>query len=342
MERLIDIRSDTVTQPTAAMRTAMANALVGDDVYGDDPTVNELETLAAQMVGKEAAMFVPSGTMGNQICAMTHVKRGDEIILSDMSHMVQHEVGGLAILSGAMVRGLDFGGGLPDVEKIRKAIRGENIHYPETGMIEVECPLATGRLMPPALLKEIYELAQEHGIPVHMDGARLFNAATALGVDVKELTQYTDSVMFCLSKGLCAPVGSMVAGTREFIEKARKNRKTLGGGMRQAGILAAAGIIALRDMSKRLGEDHANARLMAQKLAELPDVEIDLNRVEINMVFFKINRSAEFNAVLPERLKEKGILINAEEEGEFRFVTNHDISVEDINRVISALTEIMA
>ena len=236
----IDLRSDTVTQPTQQMREAMFNAQVGDDVYGDDPTMNELEKKAAEMLGKEAALFMASGTMGNAVAVMSHTSRGDEIILSDTAHIVAHEVGGAAVLSQAFVRTLHFENGIFDAEQIRSAIRDRsNIHYPRTGLICVEEPLATGKVVPLDKLQAVYKMAKEEGLPVHMDGARIFNAATALGVDVKEIAACADSVMFCLSKGLCAPVGSMLVGSREYIERARRNRKMLGGGMRQCGFLAS-------------------------------------------------------------------------------------------------------
>lgn len=242
-KKWIDLRSDTVTQPTQQMREAMYHAQVGDDVYGDDPTMKELEEKAARMLGKEAALFVASGTMGNAIAVMSHTQRGNEIILSDTAHIVAHEVGGAAILSQAFIRTLHFENGIFDAEQIRAAIRDrENIHYPRTGLICVEEPLATGKVVPLEKLRQVYMMAQQEKIPVHLDGARIFNAATALGVDVKEIAACADSVMFCLSKGLCAPVGSILVGSKEYIEQARRYRKLLGGGMRQCGFLAAAGL----------------------------------------------------------------------------------------------------
>ena len=217
MEKWIDLRSDTVTQPTQEMREAMYRAQVGDDVYGDDPTMNELERKAAEMLGKEAALFMASGTMGNAVAVMSHIQRGNEVILSDTAHIVAHEVGGAAVLSQAFIRTLHFKDGLFDAEQIRAAIRDRsNIHYPYTGLICVEEPLATGKVVPLERLQQVYKMAKEENIPVHMDGARIFNAATALGVDVKEIAACTDSVMFCLSKGLCAPVGSMLVGSKEY------------------------------------------------------------------------------------------------------------------------------
>lgn len=342
MEKWIDLRSDTVTQPTQEMREAMYRAQVGDDVYGDDPTMNELERKAAEMLGKEAALFMASGTMGNAVAVMSHIQRGNEVILSDTAHIVAHEVGGAAVLSQAFIRTLHFKDGLFDAEQIRAAIRDRsNIHYPYTGLICVEEPLATGKVVPLERLQKVYKMAKEENIPVHMDGARIFNAATALGVDVKEIAACTDSVMFCLSKGLCAPVGSMLVGSKEYIERARRNRKMLGGGMRQCGFLAAAGLIALEVMTKRLQEDHDNAKYMAQRLQKMPGVTLDMNSVEINMVFFKLDAPKEVIDSLPEKMLEAGVKINAIEDGEFRFVTTHDTSRKDIDRALDAFEKII-
>lgn len=342
MEKWIDLRSDTVTQPTQEMREAMYRAQVGDDVYGDDPTMNELERKAAEMLGKEAALFMASGTMGNAVAVMSHIQRGNEVILSDTAHIVAHEVGGAAVLSQAFIRTLHFKDGLFDAEQIRAAIRDRsNIHYPYTGLICVEEPLATGKVVPLERLQKVYQMAKEENIPVHMDGARIFNAATALGVDVKEIAACTDSVMFCLSKGLCAPVGSMLVGSKEYIERARRNRKMLGGGMRQCGFLAAAGLIALEVMTKRLQEDHDNAKYMAQHLQKMPGVTLDMNSVEINMVFFKLDAPKEVIDSLPEKMLEAGVKINGIEDGEFRFVTTHDTSREDIDRALDAFEKII-
>lgn len=342
MEKWIDLRSDTVTQPTQEMREAMYRAQVGDDVYGDDPTMNELERKAAEMLGKEAALFMASGTMGNAVAVMSHIQRGNEVILSDTAHIVAHEVGGAAVLSQAFIRTLHFKDGLFDAEQIRAAIRDRsNIHYPYTGLICVEEPLATGKVVPLERLQKVYQMAKEENIPVHMDGARIFNAATALGVDVKEIAACTDSVMFCLSKGLCAPVGSMLVGSKEYIERARRNRKMLGGGMRQCGFLAAAGLIALEVMTKRLQEDHDNAKYMAQRLQKMLGVTLDMNSVEINMVFFKLDAPKEVIDSLPEKMLEAGVKINGIEDGEFRFVTTHDTSREDIDRALDAFEKVI-
>lgn len=335
------MRSDTVTMPTVEMRKAMFEAEVGDDVYGDDPTINTLEKLAAEMVGKEAAMFVPSGTMGNQLGVMTHTFRGDEVILGENAHIAVHEVGATAVLSGVQLRTIKSSDDVLYPELIQKAIRFDDIHEPRTGLICLENALANGTVVPLDVMKNVYEIAKHHQIPIHLDGARLFNAATALGVSAAQIVQYTDSVQFCISKGLCAPIGSMLAGTKAFINKARKNRKLLGGGMRQAGILAAAGIIALEKMTKRLEEDHENARYLGKRLLEIPGVELDLEKIHINMVFFKLNRPSFNPDVLVSKFFEKGIKINGEEGGLFRFVTNNDVSKQDIDFVIDSMKEIL-
>ena len=339
--RYIDLRSDTVTQPTQAMRDAMHIAEVGDDVYQDDPTVNKLEALAAEMLGKESALYVPSGTMSNQLALMSWTNRGDEVIVSADCHIFMHEVGAAAVLSGANLRQLSFKNGIYDPRLIEKAIRPDDIHEPKTVLICMENALANGRVVPLDIMEEVYALAKKNDIAVHLDGARIFNAAAALGVDVKEIAKNADTISCCLSKGLCAPVGSVLVGSAATIAKARKYRKMLGGGMRQCGLLAAAGILALTEMSKRLGEDHDNAKYMARKLNELKGVEVDLDSVQINMVFFKVDRPADLIDSLPEKMFEKGIKINGEELGEFRFVTSNDVSREDIDYAIETFAKLI-
>ena len=334
--KTIDLRSDTVTQPTDAMRQAMANAIVGDDVYQDDPTVIELEKYAAELVGKEAALFVPSGTMGNQLCLMTHTKRGDEIVTGSNNHIVIHEVGSVAVLSQANLRIISHPNDFILPSDFKKAIRSSDIHEPQTTVLSMENALSNGQVMPLLLMKENYEIAKANHINVHLDGARLFNAATYLKCDPKELTQYTDSVMFCLSKGLCAPVGSMIAGSKEFIERARKNRKLLGGGMRQAGILAAAGLIALKEMTKRLDEDHQNAIYLALELQKTGLFTVNLENIHINMVFFDVvNPNFDFKA-FEEYLNKHGVKINPNYNG-YRFVTHYWITREDIDTLITLI-----
>ncbi len=340
--KMIDLRSDTVTQPTQEMREAMYRAEVGDDVYGDDATVNKLEELAARKAGKEEALFVPSGTFGNQLALFTHCRRGSEVILSDDCHIVQHEVGAAAVIAGVQLRALKSPDGQLNPAEVEARVRGEDIHVPETGLICVENALATGRVVPLENMSRIFEIAGKYGIPVHLDGARLFNAAAYLGVDASEITKYCDSVMFCLSKGLCAPVGSMLAGSREFIARARKGRKLMGGGMRQAGFLAAAGIVALEKMTLRLGEDHDNARFMAEELSKIPGIKVYRDDVQINMVFFEMNFPGLDYTRFVEEMRNKGILINNAENGVMRYVTHYWVSKEDIVFVAEAMKTVLA
>ncbi|WP_119072521.1 low-specificity L-threonine aldolase [Aggregatilinea lenta] len=339
----IDLRSDTVTWPTVEMRKAMAEAAVGDDVYGEDPTVNQLEADAARRLGKEAALFVSSGTMGNLAAILAHCGRGDEAIIGDKSHTFEHEVGGMAALGGVQpsLIPVQADGTLP-LEAIRHAIRSEDVHYPTTRLIALENTQGSvgGIPIPKPYIDVVGALAHENGLLLHIDGARLFNAATALDCDVAELVAAADSVTFCLSKGLCAPVGSVLVGSHEFIHRARRVRKMLGGGTRQAGMLAAAGLIALHEMTGRLGDDHANARLLAEGLSELPQIDIDLDRVQTNMVFFSLRDDAEISAPeLAERLKAHNIWIMAMDERQFRAVTHYWIRPEHVIEVLVALQE---
>src|SRR5580692_742345 len=275
---MIDLRSDTVTRPSAEMRAAMAAAEVGDDVYGEDPTVNHLERRAAEVFGREAALFVPTGTMGNQIAIRLLTQPGQEVIAESRAHILDWEMATTAVFSGCLVRAVEAQRGILTWKHIEPAIYARGAFRAATGLIEIEntANLAGGGCTPVAVLEEIWVGAKERKLPTHLDGARIFNAATALGVDVKALTRGFDTVMFCLSKGLGAPVGSMLTGSAELIGRARIFRKALGGGMRQAGVLAAAGLIALEKMPARLREDHANARMLAEALSEIPEVEIDL------------------------------------------------------------------
>lgn len=329
----IDIRSDTVTVPGKEMRRVMADAEVGDDVYGDDPTVNRLEEIASGILGKEAALFVPSGTFGNQLSILTHTLRGDEVIIPASNHIIVHEAGASAVIAGVQMRTLDCDDGMPSVERIRKAIRSEDLHYPRTGLICLENAHSSGRLIPMEYLKEVYELSRKRSIPLHLDGARIFNAAIAAEVSPAEIAAQSDSVMFCLSKGLGAPIGSMLVGTKEFVKKARKGRKIMGGAMRQAGIIAAAGIFALERMIDRLSVDHRNARFLAEGLSTIPGIEVFSERLDINMVFFKLTNKVRSRLIV-ETLLEKGIKINPPEGGEWRFVTNLNVSRDDLERVI--------
>jgi len=339
--RYIDLRSDTVTQPTKEMREAMFRAEVGDDVYMDDPTMNRFERDAARILGKEAALFVSSGTMGNQLGVMSQTARGDEIVLSDQAHIFEHEVGAVAVLSGANQRQLTFENGLYDAAAIERAIRGDDIHLPRTALICVENALANGRVVPEETMRAVYEVGRKRGIPVHLDGARIFNAAVALDVPVTSLTRHCDTVSCCLSKGLCAPVGAVLAGPERVIARARKYRKMLGGGMRQAGFLAAAAHIALTEMPRYLAADHENARYMAGKLKQIPGVSLDMDAVQINMVFFHVARERATLDALEARMLEAGVKINGHDDGVFRFVTNHDVSRADVDRAVEVFEQLL-
>jgi len=335
--KFIDLRSDTVTTPTEEMRHAMATAVVGDDVYEDDPTVKHLEKLSAEATGKAAALFTPSGTMANQLAVMAHTKRGDEVILGRNSHIVTYEVGGAAILSNVSYRTINNPDSTISGQDVHSSVRSYNIHHPDTGLVCLENALANGTVVSVEKMKDVYTAAKEHNLPVHLDGARLFNAAIHLNVTPQEITRYCDTVMFCLSKGLCAPIGSMLCGDKEFIARARKYRKLLGGGMRQVGILAASGIIAIEKMAKRLHVDHENARYLAQCLAGLPHIDVDMDSVQINIVFVNVTDTNFDHAAFAKYLFEKGIKINAADGNVYRFVTHNDISREDIDFVIDAI-----
>lgn len=336
----INLRSDTVTVPTENMRKAMFEAIVGDDVYGEDPTINELEEKAAKMFGKEAGLFVPSGTMSNQIALFTHADRGDEVILPDRCHIVQHEAAGSAIIAGVQLRCIQtINGGEMPLDAVRDAIRKDpdDIHQPKTALITYENADSDGRVRSIEYMANIKEIAEDYNLPVHIDGARIFNAACVLDTDVKELSKYFDTISVCLSKGLCAPVGSVLIGSKEFIEKARRKRKILGGGMRQAGILAAAGIVALDEMTQRLKDDHENAKYFAQRLKEIRGIEVFDDRVEINMVFFKLKDYRLTSENLVRYLEDNGVSINGEDNGIMRFVTNYYVSKEEIDQVIDLM-----
>ncbi len=335
----IDLRSDTVTQPTPAMREAMARAEVGDDVYGEDPTINRLEELAAGLVGKEAALFVPTGTMGNAIAILTHCRRGDAIIAGDRSHIFLYEVGGSARLNGSLARTVpNLPDGSLEPARLAASFLGDDVHEARTGLLCVENThnMCGGRLLSPATLRALAAPARHRGIPVHMDGARLFNAAVGLGVPAHALTVDVDSVMFCLSKGLSAPVGSMLAGSRDFIAEARRGRKLLGGGMRQAGILAAAGLLALTEMVDRLAEDHANARRLALGLAELPGVSVAPETVESNILFFDVLGAdgQPDNEAFTHSAAAAGALFSSGDTGAIRAVTHYGIGANEIDRTL--------
>jgi threonine aldolase len=340
LAELIDLRSDTVTRPTPEMRAAMAAAEVGDDVYGEDPTVNLLEKRAAEVFGREAALFVPTGTMGNQIGIRLHTEPGQEVICESRAHILDWEMATAAVFSGCLLRAVPTRRGTLTWKDIEPAIHARGSFRAATGLIEVEntANMAGGRITPVAALEEIWANAKDRKIPLHLDGARIFNAATALGVDVKALTRGFDTVMFCLSKGLGAPVGSMLIGSAELMERARIYRKALGGGMRQVGVLAAAGLIALEQMPARLHADHANARLLAEALSHIEGVAIDLNTVETNIVIFRLTGGMA-PADLVARLKARGILTSAVGSDAIRLVTHHDVDRAACVAAAEALTE---
>lgn len=339
---MIDLRSDTVTKPTESMRVAMANALVDDDVYGDDPTITLLEKLAAQLTGKEAALFVPSGTFGNQLAVFTHCVRGQEVILAEDCHIVEHEAGAAAIIAGVQLRTLPSQFGCLNPQQVEKTIRKEeDIHFPSTGLICLENAHSSGKTLPLSEMKAIYEVAQKYHIPLHLDGARLFNAVTYLGGEITEVTQYCDSIMFCLSKGLAAPVGSLLVGSSEFIAKARKKRKIMGGGMRQVGILGAAGLIALTEMRLRLGEDHENAKYLANQLMFIPEVEVLSEQLEVNLVFMKVPKTWDSHK-MAQFFKDAGIKINGPEDGVLRLVTHYEVSKSHIEKTVQVFKEFVA
>ena len=344
MDQLIDLRSDTITRPTPEMRRAIFEAEVGDDVYHEDPTVNRLEERAAEITGKEAAVYVPSGTMGNQTAIKTHTQQGQEIIVHERSHVVRYEMGGPAQLSGCVTWTLASEGGILSWEKIEPYIRTSSDHFGGTGLISVENShnICGGRVYPQPVLDEICDGAHDRGLKVHMDGARVFNAATYLGTPVRDVVAKVDSVMFCLSKGLGAPVGSMLAGTGEFIERARLVRKILGGSMRQAGILAAAGLVALEKSPAGLQTDHDNARLIAESLAAMPGIAIDPSKVQTNIVIYDVSATGMTGRDVSAKLKERGVLSNAISEYQMRMLTHFDVNREQCERAMEVMSEVLA
>ena len=340
----IDLRSDTVTKPTGDMREAMARAEVGDDVYGEDPTARRLQERAAEMFGKDAALFVPSGSMGNQIAVRLHTEPGQEVIVEERSHMFNMEMGGMAVISGALAHPIRCADGVMDWDSIAAAIRPKSSYFAQTGLVAVENTqnLAGGTVMTFERMQDIAGRAHALGLPVHLDGARIFNAAIVLKRDVAEIASLFDSVMFCLSKGLAAPVGSMLVGSREFIDRAVPVRRMLGGGMRQVGVLAAAGLVALEKMPARLEEDHANAQLLARGLAEISGVKIDPERVQTNILVFDIAGTGQTTAEFSAKLKQRGVLANGINALEMRMVTHKDVSRDDCETALGAIREVMA
>lgn len=341
----IDLRSDTVTHPTPAMREAMARAEVGDDVFEEDPTVRRLEEAAAARMGKAAALFVASGTMANLVSLLTHCGRGDEVIVGDQSHTFLSEVGGMAALGGIHPRPVpNQPDGTLRLEDIAAAIRSEDIHHPRTRLIALENThnRCMGAALPPAYLAQVRALADRHGLAVHIDGARIFNAAVALGIPAAELARFADTVTFCLSKGLCAPVGSLICGPADFIREARRVRKMVGGGMRQAGVLAAAGLVALETMVDRLAEDHQRARRLAEGLAEIPGVRIEVHRVQTNIVIFELDPRVPLDeAAFLEALAARRVRMLRWGPRRFRAVTHYWIDDADIDHALQAVAAVV-
>ncbi len=341
---VIDLRSDTVTEPTEAMREAMARAVVGDDVFGEDPTVRELEALAAQMVGKEAAVFVPSGTMGNLVAVLTHTQKGDAVLLEAEAHIYYYEVGSISAVAAVLPWPIAGTAGYIAPDQVRSAVRPPNVHFPPLRLLCLENTHNRAGGMPygPEEMVAVCETAHELGLAVHLDGARIFNAAVALGVTPSALTRSVDSVMFCVSKGLSAPVGSLLVGSSEFIGRARRFRKMLGGGMRQAGVLAAAGLVALRTMVSRLAEDHRNAQRLARSIATIPGLHVDLNRVRTNMVLVGVTDAGLTASELATRLRAEGVLVSAIGPATVRMVTHRHISAAMVDRAVEVIRGVSA
>ena len=339
MPDFVDLRSDTVTRPTPEMRQAMANAEVGDDVYGEDPTLNRLEQRAAEIFGREAAIFLPTGTMGNQVAIKVHTSPGQEVICEERAHIFNYEMAMMSRFSGCLPRPIATSDGFLRWEQIRRKISGKTYYLAQTGLIALENTgnMWGGIVYPQEFADEICDRAHEAGLPVHLDGARVFNAAVAMGRPVAELTAKFDSIMFCLSKGLGAPVGSMLVGNARFIEEARKVRKALGGGMRQAGILAAAGLIALEKHPARLHEDHANARFLAEGLAQVPGLDIDPAKAPTNILVFDISGTGMSSSEFTQKLRERQVLASGVNAETMRFVTHMDVDRAACERALRAV-----
>ncbi len=341
---IIDLRSDTITRPTPSMRKAMAEAEVGDDVFGEDPTVNRLEAMAAERMGKDAALFVSSGTMANIVSQLTHCRRGEEMILGDRSHIFFYEGGGSAALGSIHSRTLpNRPDGILDLTAVEAAIRPDNIHFPRTRLLVLENThnRCSGAPLPVDYMKRVGELARRHGLKVHIDGARIFNAAVALGVPAADLVADADSVSFCLSKGLAAPVGSLICGNADFIREARRNRKVVGGGMRQAGILAAAGVAALTEMVDRLADDHANARRLVRGLADVPGLSVRPEAVTTNIVYMDIEREGMTAQALSGALEREGLRILPTGPFQLRAVAQYHVAADDIDRALKKIRTVM-
>lgn len=342
VKRIVDLRSDTITQPTDEMREAMRKAVVGDDYYREDPTVTELEELAAAKLGKEAGLFVTSGTMGNLVSILTHTQRGDAIILEAEAHIYRCETAHLAAVAGVMPRRVKGKRGVLDPADVEEAIFAEGVLYPRTSLLCVENThnAAGGTCVAPNQMSSLRKMANAHGMAIHVDGARIFSAAVALGVDPQELAKDADSLTFCLSKNLACPFGSLIVANREIIERARKNRQMVGGGMRQGGIMAAAGIVALRTMIDRLSEDHDNARALAEGMVRL-GFEIDMETVQTNMVFFEVPTEMIDAKEFMQDLDKLGVRVNPPRKGRFRMVTHYGVTREDIDYTLQSVKQVI-
>jgi threonine aldolase len=340
---MIDLRSDTVTKPSPEMRRAMAEAVVGDDVFLEDPTLNALQERAAVVFGKEAGLFVPSGSMGNLACVMAHTRQGQEVICESTGHVYNYEMGSMAAIAGVLPRIVQGVDGILSWDAVSEAIRPKVYYRPQTGLVCLEntVNMAGGTVYPTALVEEICGHAHDRGIKVHLDGARVFNAATYLNESVAKMTRPFDSVQFCFSKGLGAPVGSMIVGSREFIEQCRPIRKMLGGGMRQAGVLAAAALIALETGPQRLQEDHDHAQMLARRLAALPGITLDASKVQTNIVIFGLEKSGLSSAEFLERLAERKVLAVPVDGHRVRMVTHLDVTRADVDAAGTAVEQIM-
>jgi threonine aldolase len=340
---VIDLRSDTVTKPGAAMRRAMAEAEVGDDVFIEDPTINRLQDRAAQIFGREAGLFVPSGTMGNLTCIIAHTRPGQEVICEEAGHIYNYEMASMAAVAGVLPRVITTDNGILTWAMVQKAVRPKIYYRPQTGLVSLENThnMAGGTVYPTSVADEICDKSHELGLKVHLDGARIFNAATYLKQDVATLTRKFDSVQFCLSKGLGAPVGSMIVASREFIERCRSIRKMLGGGMRQAGVLAAAGLIALEEGPKRLQEDHDNAQFLARQLAEIPGIGIQLDRVQTNIVIYSVKNAGLSASDFLAALANRGVLAVPVDAERVRMVTHLDVNRKDLENAAAVVREVM-
>ena len=341
---MIDLRSDTVTKPTPEMRRAMLDAPVGDDVYGEDPTVNQLEARAAEIAGKEAALFVPTGTMGNTIAIKLLTEHGQEVIADSRAHVLDYELSMVAWFSGCVIRAIQTQDGILSWDDVRRHIRPLSPYSAPTGCVTIENThnMHGGTVYPMRTVQEICDGAHDRGVRVHMDGARIFNAATALGMPVREIAAPADTMMFCLSKALGAPAGSILAGPAGLIAKGRLYRKRLGGGMRQVGILAAAGLIALEETPKRLFDDHCNAKFLAEGLSRIPGIQIDPSRVQTNIAVFDVSGTGSAPAELSARLRERGVLMNAINERQMRAVTHYDVDRAQCAQALEAITTLVA